>query len=65
MDEALLWLGRLTGFIGAVVCAAALALRFTGQYTIGGFEIATLFLGGTSAMVFACFCLLLRKDRNE
>ena len=62
MDEALLWLGRLAGFIGAIVCAGTFALRFSGQYTVGGFEIGTLFLGGTSGMVFACFCLLLRMD---
>jgi hypothetical protein len=54
MDEVLLWLGRLMGVVGALVCAVAL-----------GFEIGTLFLGGTAAMVAGCLCLLLRGDSGR
>ena len=62
MNEALLWLGRIVGVIGVVVCALALVVRLTGHYTYAGFEIGTLFLGGTAAMVAGCLCLLLRMD---
>ncbi len=62
MNEALLWLGRLLGFIGAIVCASAFGIRFAGHYVFGGFEIGTLFLGGTATMVAGCLCLLLRMD---
>ena len=65
MDEVLLWLGRLIGFIGALVCVGAFALRVSGHYTVAGFEIGTLFLGGTAAIVFGSFCLLLRMDRQR
>ena len=62
MNEALLWLGRLLGLIGAIVCASALGIRVAGNYLFAGFEIGTLFLGGTAAMVAGCLCLLLRMD---
>ena len=62
MNEALLWLGRVFGIIGALVCASAFAVRFAGNYLFGGFEIGTLFLGGTATMVAGCLCLLLRMD---
>ena len=65
MNEALLWLGRLLGLIGAIVCASALGIRFAGQYVFGSFEIGTLFLGGTAAMVAGCLCLLLRMDSRR
>jgi hypothetical protein len=65
MDEVLLWLGRLMGVVGALVCAVALVVRLSGQYTFSGFEIGTLFLGGTAAMVAGCLCLLLRGDSGR
>ncbi len=42
-----------------MVCALAVLVRLVGNYTLGGFEIGTLFLGGIAAMVAGCFCLLL------
>ena len=62
MNGALLWLGRTFGVIGVLVCTIALLVRLSGNYTYAGFEIGTLFLGGTSAMVAGCLCLLLRMD---
>jgi hypothetical protein len=62
MNDILLWAGRLAGVIGIVVCALALFVRISGSYTLAGFEVGTLFLGGTAAMVAGCFCLLLRMD---
>ena len=51
MNDILLWAGRLTGAIGVVTCALALFVRISGAYTLVGFEVGTLFLGGTAAMV--------------
>ncbi|HKU86301.1 MAG TPA: hypothetical protein VJV77_08170 [Casimicrobiaceae bacterium] len=62
MNDILLWAGRLAGVIGIVTCALALFVRVSGSYTMAGFEVGTLFLGGTAAMVTGCFCLLLRMD---
>jgi hypothetical protein len=65
MNDALLWLGRLFGVLGALVCALAFAVRIAGNYKYGGFEVGTLFLGGTAAMVAGCLCLLLRMDSRS
>jgi hypothetical protein len=62
MNGALLWLGRTFGVIGVLVCAIALLVRLSGNYKYAGFEIGTLLLGGTAAMVAGCLCLLLRMD---
>ena len=62
MNGALLWLGRTFGVIGGLVCTIALLVRLSGNYKYAGFEIGTLFLGGTAAMVAGCLCLLLRMD---
>lgn len=65
MNGALLWLGRTFGVIGVLVCAIALLVRLSGSYKYAGFEIGTLFLGGTAAMVAGCLCLLLRMDSRS
>jgi hypothetical protein len=62
MNGALLWLGRTFGVIGLLGCAIAFLVRLSGSYKYAGFEIGTLFLGGTAAMVAGCLCLLLRMD---
>jgi hypothetical protein len=54
----LTWAGRLLGIVGIVVCAVAGLARVTGHYVLGGFPAITLFEGGTTALVAACFCLL-------
>ena len=62
MNGALLWLGRTFGVIGVLVCTIALLVRLSGSYKYGGFEMGTMLLGGTAAMVAGCLCLLLRMD---
>jgi len=54
----LLWLGRIAGVGGALVCAVAVVVRLVGQYAFGGFQVGTLLLVGTAAMTFACLCFL-------
>jgi hypothetical protein len=53
-----LWLGRSAGVIGALVCAMAVVLRITGDYWLGGFQVGTLLLAGSAAMIAGCLCLL-------
>jgi hypothetical protein len=65
MSDAMLWLGRLLGMFGVLVCAGAFVVRIAGHYTLAGFEIGTLFLGGIAAMVSGCLCLLLRTTSRR
>ena len=51
-------MGRVLGIVGAIACAVAGLARLAGHYLLGGFPAITLFEGGTTALVAACFCLL-------
>jgi len=58
MNNALLWLGRGAGVIGALVCAVAIVARVAGKYWLAEFQVGTLLLAGSAAMIAGCFCLL-------
>ena len=53
MRALLLWVGRLSGAAGVVLCAVAIAARLSGLYHLGGFQVVTLLQAGTTAMVAA------------
>ncbi|MDP2171383.1 MAG: hypothetical protein Q8J96_13265 [Rhodocyclaceae bacterium] len=65
--NSLLWLGRIAGAGGALLCFVSIAFRLLGEYWISGFQIGTLLQAGIAAMVFGCFCLLAMltyRDRS-
>ncbi|MDP2367642.1 hypothetical protein [Rhodoferax sp.] len=59
MNDLLLWLGRLAGLAGLLLCLVALGARLSGQYFLGGFQLGTLLLVGTAGLATGCFGLLL------
>jgi hypothetical protein len=59
MNNLLLWLGRVAGVAGLLLIVVAVAVRLTGAYWLGGFQVGTVLLGGTAALAAACFALLL------
>jgi hypothetical protein len=69
MNNALLWLGRGAGVIGALICAVAIVARVTGKYWLADFQTGTLLTAGSAAMIAGCFCLLWtltqRLDRES
>ena len=65
MNVLLLWVGRLAGLAGALVCLWAIVGRLTGSYYAGSFQIGTMLLAGMAAMVLGCVCLLLVLTRSE
>ena len=56
--DILLKLGRIAGVGGVLLCIASVAVRLSGAYRIGGFEVGTLLQGGIAAMVLGCLCFL-------
>ncbi|MDQ2918030.1 MAG: hypothetical protein M3R40_12920 [Pseudomonadota bacterium] len=56
--DVLLWIGRLVGVVGVLVCALAAVVRVGGNYVFGGYQVGTLLLAGSAAMVAGCFVLL-------
>lgn len=54
MENLLLWVGRLAGLIGVVLCACAFVGRLTGTWSLGGFQIGTMLQVGIAGMVLGC-----------
>ena len=59
METLLIWLGRLAGVAGVVLCVIAGATRLLGAYWLGQFQTTTLLQVGIAGMVLGCLCLLL------
>lgn len=66
MHALLLWIGRLAGLAGVLLCGVAVAARLSGSYELGSFQALTLLDAGTAAMVMAClaYLALLAEGRS-
>ena len=49
MENLLLWIGRLAGVLGILVCAVAFGARLTGMWNLGGFQVGALLQSGMAA----------------
>ena len=54
MEKLLLWIGRLGGIVGVILCAVALVARLRGVYNVAGFQVGTFLLAGVAAMLVGC-----------
>ena len=54
MGTVLLWVGRLGGIVGVLLCAMAVVLRLRSVYNFAGFQIGTFLLAGVAAMLVGC-----------
>lgn len=62
METLLISTGRLAGLVGVVLCVIAGiagAVRLSGAYWLGGFQVITLLQAGIASMVLGCLCLLM------
>jgi hypothetical protein len=59
MEILLLWVGRLAGLAGVLICGWAVFVRLSGDFFAGGFQVGTLLLAGIAAMLVACVCFLI------
>lgn len=59
MEDLLLWIGRIAGIGGVLLCAVAVVARFSGHYLLGAFQVGTLFQAGIAAMIAGCLCFLV------
>jgi hypothetical protein len=50
----LLWIGRLGGTVGVVLCAVAVVMRLRGVYNFAGMQVGTFLLAGIAAMLVGC-----------
>ena len=54
MNNLLLWIGRVAGLSGALVCAVAVLVRVSGNFWLLGLQVTTWLLGGMALMLAAC-----------
>ena len=54
MEKLLLWIGRLGGIVGVILCAVALVARLRGVYNVAGFQVGTFLLAGVAAVLVGC-----------
>ena len=59
METLLIWTGRLAGLAGVVLCLIAGAVRLSGAYLLGQFQVTTLLQVGVAGMVLGCLCLVM------
>ncbi len=50
--------GNVAAVLGILGCLVAASARILGHYTLGGYELRTLFIAGTALMVMGCLAKL-------
>lgn len=58
MNDLLLWIGRVAGVGGVLLCAVAAVARISGHYFLGGFQVGTLLQVGMAMMIAGCLGFL-------
>ena len=54
MNNLLLWIGRVAGMSGALVCVIAVLVRMSDHFWLLGLQVTTWLLGGMALMLGAC-----------
>lgn len=54
MINTLLWVGRIAGATGVLMCLIAIFARARGIYSVGGFQMGTLLIAAIAVMLVAC-----------
>lgn len=58
MEMALVWIGRVAGVAGAVLCVVAVVVRLGGTYYLAEIPVGQVFQVGMAAMLAGCLGLL-------
>jgi hypothetical protein len=54
VEKLLLWIGRMGGAGGVLLCAIAVLARVRGVYGLAGFQIGTVLLAAMALMLVGC-----------
>jgi len=65
MGKLLLWMGRVGGIVGVILCAVAIVSRLRGEFNLGGFQVGTLLLAGMTAVLLGCLGYLASLAERE
>jgi hypothetical protein len=67
MAHLLLWVGRIGGAVGVLMCVIAVLARIRGVYGLAGFQTGTVLLAGIAAMLVGCLgylAVVAERDRR-
>ena len=48
------WIGRIGGAVGVLLCVIAVLARIRGMFGLAGFQVGTVLLAGMAAMLVGC-----------
>ena len=65
MDSLLLWIARLAAIAGILICAVAVATRFSGTFIMLGIQTGTLLQAGMAVMLVGCLSFLAVLTRRQ
>jgi hypothetical protein len=65
LQKFLLWVGRLAGLLGVLICAATIGARLGGTFNVMNFQIGTVFQAGVAMMVLGCLGYLALLARRK
>ena len=65
LQKFLLWVGRLAGLLGVLICAVAILARLGGTFNVMYFQIGTVFQAGVATMVLGCLGYLALLARRK
>ena len=65
LQKFLLWVGRLAGLLGVLICAVAILARLGGTFQIMAFQTGTVLQAGVATMVLGCLGYLALLARRK
>ena len=65
LQRFLLWVGRLAGLLGVLICAVAIVARLSATYGMMGFQVGTVLQAGVAMMVLGCLGYLALLARRK
>ena len=60
----LLWVGRLAGLAGVLICAVAAVVRVGGSHMVGGYTSSSVLQAGIAVMLLGCLGYLALLARR-
>lgn len=65
LQKFLLWVGRLAGLLGVLICAVAILARLGGTFHVMDFQTGTVLQAGIATMVLGCLGYLALLARRK
>ena len=65
LQNLLLWVGRVAGVVGVLICAVAVIARLSGEFLVINFQTGTLLQAGNTVMLLGCLSYVALLARRK